>query len=122
MKLYEVLNLNEIMKKVIDDQTLKIDSLTKFKLLGIMKVLEPHIQNFEIIRNEKIKEFGKEDGDGSVLIGKEDTDAMRQFNDSLSDIINSDLNVTFEKIKANDIFNKGLPAEYLVALYPVITG
>lgn len=122
MKLYEVLNLNEIMKKVIDDQTLKIDSLTKFKLLGIMKVLEPHIQNFEIIRNEKIKEFGKEDGDGNVLIGKEDTDAMRQFNDSLSDIINSDLNVTFEKIKANDIFNKGLPAEYLVALYPVITG
>ncbi|MCI8993048.1 MAG: hypothetical protein HFG80_10095 [Eubacterium sp.] len=122
MKLYEVLNLNEIMKKVIDDQTLKIDSLTKFKLLGIMKVLEPHIQNFEIIRNEKIKEFGKEDGDGNVLIGKEDTDAMRQFNDSLSDIINSDLNITFEKIKANDIFNKGLPAEYLVALYPVITG
>ena len=110
------------MKKVIDDQTLKIDSLTKFKLLGIMKVLEPHIQNFEIIRNEKIKEFGKEDGDGNVLIGKEDTDAMRQFNDSLSDIINSDLNITFEKIKANDIFNKGLPAEYLVALYPVITG
>ena len=108
MKLYEVLNLNEIMKKVIDDQTLKIDSLTKFKLLGIMKVLEPHIQNFEIIRNEKIKEFGKEDGDGNVLIGKEDTDAMRQFNDSLSDIINSDLNITFEKIKANEKLSSGI--------------
>lgn len=122
MKLYEVLNLNEIIKKVIDDQTLKIDALTKFKLLGIMKVLEPHIQNFEIIRNEKIKEFGKEDKDGNVLIDKEDTDAMQQFNDSLSDIIHSDLNVSFEKIKADDIFNKGLPAEYLAALYPVITG
>lgn len=122
MKLYEVLNLNEIMKKVIDEQNLKIDSLTKFKLLGIMKVLEPHIQNFEIIRNEKIREFGKEDEEGNLLIDKTDTNAMQQFNDSLSDIINSDINISFEKIKANDIFNKGLPAEYLVALYPVITG
>ena len=48
LKLGEVLNLNQILKIIIDDSESKIDSLLKFKLLGIMKSIEPLIQNFEI--------------------------------------------------------------------------
>ena len=60
IKLGNVLEINNVLKSIIDNTELKIDALFKFKLLGIMKSFEIPIANFEIIRNEKIKEYGKE--------------------------------------------------------------
>ena len=59
MKLKEILNLNQVIKLIIDNKELKIDSLLKFRLLGILKDIEPSVSNFEIIRNENIREFGQ---------------------------------------------------------------
>ena len=81
LKLGEVLNLNQILKIIIDDSESKIDSLLKFKLLGIMKSIEPLIQNFEIIRNEKINEYGEKTDDGRVQISVENKDAIKKFNE-----------------------------------------
>lgn len=120
LKLGEVLNLNQILKIIIDDSESKIDSLLKFKLLGIMKSIEPLIQNFEIIRNEKINEYGEKTDDGRASIPAENKEAIEKFNADIKKLINEEVAVNITKFKLSDIFDKGLKAEHLLGLYPII--
>lgn len=113
----EILSLNQTLKMIIDDQEANVDALFKFRLLGIMKSIEGHVANFETIRNEKIVEFGKETEDGDIRVPK---DAIKKFNDSLTEVINSEVHINIDKLKASDVFNKGVRAEYLMGLYPII--
>ena len=120
IKLGTVLDLNAMLKAIIDNTELKIDSLLKFKLLGILKNIEIPINNFEAIRNEKIREYGKENDEGNIGISADDTESMEKFTNDLNEVINSEVEVNIQKLKATDVFDKGLPADYLVGLYPII--
>ena len=120
IKLGTVLDLNAMLKAIIDNTELKIDSLLKFKLLGILKNIEIPVNNFEAVRNEKIREYGKENDEGNIGISADDTESMEKFTNDLNEVINSDVEVNIQKLKAVDVFDKGLPAEYLVGLYPII--
>ena len=53
IKLGNILEINNVLKQIIDNTELKIDALFKFKLLGIMKSFEMPVANFDAIRNEK---------------------------------------------------------------------
>ena len=124
IKLGNVLEINNILKQIIDNSELKIDALFKFRLLGIMKNLEVPIANFNVIRDEKIKEYGKEledeNGNKSIGIDANDKDAIAKFSKDINKVIESEVDVNIEKLKAIDVFDKGLPTEYLVKLYPII--
>lgn len=120
IKLGTVLDLNAMLKAIIDNTELKIDSLLKFKLLGILKNIEIPVNNFEVVRNEKIREYGKENDEGNIGISADDTESMEKFTKDMNDVINSDVEVNIQKLKATDVFDKGLPAEYLVGLYSII--
>ena len=120
IKLGIVLELNNMLKAIIDNTELKIDSLLKFKLLGILKNIEIPVNNFEAIRNEKIREYGKENDEGNIGISADDTESMEKFTNDLNEVINSEIEVNIQKLKATDVFDKGLPADYLVGLYPII--
>ena len=120
IKLGIVLELNNMLKAIIDNTELKIDSLFKFKLLGILKNIEIPVNNFETIRNEKIREYGKENDEGNIGISADDTESMEKFTNDMNEVINSDVEVNIQKLKATDVFDKGLPADYLVGLYPII--
>ena len=124
IKLGNILEINNVLKSIIDNTELKIDALFKFKLLGIMKNIEVPIANFEVIRNEKIKEYGKEledeNGNKSIGIDANDKDAIAKFSKDINKVIDSEVEVNIEKLKAIDVFDKGLPTEYLVKLYPII--
>ena len=124
IKLGNILEINNVLKSIIDNTELKIDALFKFKLLGIMKSFETPIANFEVIRNEKIKEYGKEledeNGNKSIGIDANDKDAIAKFSKDINKVIDSEVEVNIEKLKAIDVFDKGLPTEYLVKLYPII--
>ena len=124
IKLGNVLEINNVLKSIIDNTELKIDALFKFKLLGIMKSFEIPIANFEVIRNEKIKEYGKEtedeNGNKSIGIGVDDKDAIAKFSEDINKVIDSEVDINIEKLKAIDVFDKGLPTEYLVKLYYII--
>ena len=120
IKLGIVLDLNAMLKAIIDNTELKIDSLLKFKLLGILKNIEIPVNNFETVRNEKIIEYGKENDEGNIGISADDTESMEKFTNDLNEVINSDVEVNIQKLKAVDVFDKGLPAEYLVGLYSII--
>ena len=123
-KLGNVLEINNVLKSIIDNTELKIDALFKFRLLGIMKNLEVPIANFNVIRDEKIKEYGKEledeNGNKSIGIDANDKDAIAKFSEDINKVIDSEVDINIEKLKAIDVFDKGLPTEYLVKLYPII--
>ena len=120
IKLSTILELNNMLKAIIDNTELKIDSLLKFKLLGILKNIEIPVNNFEAVRNEKIREYGKENDEGNIGISADDTESMEKFTNDMNEVINSDVEVNIQKLKAVDVFDKGLPADYLVGLYPII--
>ena len=124
MKLKDILNINQILKMIIDNSELNIDVLLKFKLLGIMKNIEVPINNFDIIRNEKIREYGKEtedkNGNKTIGIDIDDKECMKKFSNDLNKILDSDVEINIQKLKPSDVFDKGLPAEYLVGLYSII--
>lgn len=120
LKLSELLQLNQTLKLIIDDTGAKTDALFKFKLLGIMKSIEPHVANFEIIRSEKITEYGEKTEDGHVAISPDNTEAIKKFNDDLSKVITSEVSVNIAKLKADEVFDKGVKTEYLIGLYPII--
>ena len=124
IKLGNILEINNVLKQIIDNSELKIDALFKFRLLGIMKNLEIPIANFTVIRDEKIKEYGKEledeNGNKSIGIDANDKDAITKFSKDINKVIDSEVDINIEKLKAIDVFDKGLPTEYLVKLYPII--
>ena len=124
IKLGNILEINNVLKSIIDNSELKIDALFKFRLLGIMKNLEVPIANFNVIRDEKIKEYGKEledeNGNKSIGIDANDKDAITKFSKDINKVIDSEVDVNIGKLKAIDVFDKGLPTEYLVKLYPII--
>ena len=124
IKLGNVLEINNVLKQIIDNSELKIDALFKFRLLGIMKNLEVPIANFNVIRDEKIKEYGKEledeNGNKSIGIDANDKDAIAKFSEDINKVIESEVDVNINKLKSVDVFDKGLPADYLVRLYHII--
>lgn len=124
IKLGNVLEINNVLKQIIDNSELKIDALFKFRLLGIMKNLEVPIANFEVIRNEKIKEYGKEledeNGNKSIGIDANDKETVDKFSKDINKVIDSEVDVNINKLKSIDVFDKGLSADYLVRLYPII--
>lgn len=124
IKLGNVLEINNVLKQIIDNSELKIDALFKFKLLGIMKSFEIPIANFEVIRNDKIREYGKEledeNGNKSIGIDADDKEAITKFSEDINKVIESEVDVNINKLKSIDVFDKGLPADYLVKLYPII--
>jgi hypothetical protein len=122
MKLNDILSVNQTLKLIIDndDKDKKIDPLFKFKLLGIMKSLEIPVSDFETIRNERIKKYGKENDDGNIGISLDDEEALTKFKQDIDSVIQNEVTVSITKLKATDIFNKGVPAEYLVSLLPII--
>lgn len=118
LKLKDVLNLNNALKAIIDE--IDIDALLKFRLLGIMKEIENHVTNFNLICNEKISEFGTKDEEGNITIPSEDKEAIRKFNDVMRKVTDSEVSINVIKIKSTEIFSKGIKSEYLIWLYPII--
>ena len=119
LKVSEILNLNMLLKAIIDNEK-KVDTLFKFKLLGILKSIEDHVINFEVIKNEKIQEFGKEDENGNTVIPPEDQETIEKFSESIKSTLNSEVTVTFDNLKVSEVFDKGVSSEYLVGLYSII--
>ena len=136
MKINDALRYNRIIKDIIDNAT-DVNALVKFRLLGILKQFEPIVEDFETIRNDLIRKYGKleEDGNYGVFLPKrddyEDDDSynkaveeyeqiINKLNDELKKVADSELDVKIQKFKYTDIMDSGLPTDYMLALYDLI--
>lgn len=120
LKFNEILEMNRTLKEIIDDTQTKVECLLKFKLLSVLKILEPHVSSFESIRNEKIMEYGEPTKSGGFQIPKDNIEAIEQFNNDLRKILDSDVVININKLKASEVFDKGVKAEHLMNLYHII--
>lgn len=120
MKLNDIINLYNAIKQVIDNTEIRISTICKFRLLTNLKALETPISTFEILRNEKIKEYGTEKDDGSYGIAKENKEAFDKFSQELTILLSQDFSVQLTKIKAEDIIIEGINSNLLMMLYPII--
>ena len=120
LKLYKAINANEILRRIIDNKDLNINCISKFKLLGIMKALEPVVANFEFVKNEKIREYGKEDENGQVSINAEEQPEMfKKYQEEIQELLSTTVKV--DTVKAADVIDKDIPADALVAIYDLIS-
>lgn len=126
MTLNDVLVLNDIVKALIDNTELKISPIFKFKLLGIVKNLEVPVGNYQMIREEKIREYGTEVVDeegnptGDVEIKADDVESMAKFAKDMDAFIQTDVEVDIQKLKVQEVFDAGVPSDYLVRLFNII--
>lgn len=136
MKIRDILTYNNIFKDIIDNAK-DVNALVKFRILGIVKQFEPIVTNFNIIRDEKIIQYGKEQEDGNYGIqtpnrDKFETDdeynkaieefnkAVAAFNADLNELLDSEAGIEIKKFKYNDVIDTGISADYLVLLYDFI--
>lgn len=123
MKVRELIVLNQFIKNLIDrDAEQNIQTVFKFKLLGILKNMEIPITNFEMIRNEKIKEYGTEDENGMVSIPEDNESLMKQFTEDINELLESEIHIPIEKLNIDEAFQAGVSADDLVGLYGMIEG
>lgn len=126
MTLNDVLVLNDIVKALIDSTELKISHIFKFKLLGIAKNLESTVSNYHTIRDERIKEYGTEIVDeegnptGGIEIKKDNIEAIKKFEEDMAKFVNTEVDVDIQKLKVQEVFDAGVPSDYLVRLYNII--
>lgn len=145
MTVLEIMNYNDTLKKIIDSDS-KVDALIKFKFLGMLKQFEPVVQNFEKIREDKIREYGtaddmgnigirppkeedfKSEEDGETVIDteglakaqKEFEETVKKFENDLNKVLQSDAEIELKKFKYSELIDKGIPADFLLGLYDLI--
>jgi len=123
LKLWDLLKINYALEAILNSHSNeKIDALFQFRVLGILKELERHVSNYNLIRNEKIKEYGKPGENGDIAIPPEDRETIEKFNQELVPILDSEVEVSLEPLKPEDVFSRNLEAKTLIALYPLIEG
>lgn len=120
LRLEDALAAHKVLGTIIDNTELKIDVLLKFRLLSLKTYISPIVSNFEIVKNEKIIEYGKENKDGIFQILPSDKTAVNKYTKALKETMDSTVTVVTEKIKPGEIFNKGINSDYLEVLLPFI--
>ena len=117
LKIYNVINIYTTVKTLIENENFN-DSILKFKMLGILKSLEIPMTNYQTIQYDTIKELGipvlTDNGEetGNYTIPSENKEAVEKYIQAM--------NIPLDTFKASVIFNKGIAAEQLIHLYPII--
>ena len=104
----------------INNKEYKIDVVTKFQMLGILKKFETSLINIETIRNEKIMEYGKTNEEGNVFIDQTDTENMGKFIADMNALMNSDVELDINLLDAKTVSDIGLSADELMVLYDIM--
>lgn len=119
-KLSEILVIDKIIKEIVEKSS-DIDLKTKFNLLGVLKGIENYIVNFELIRAEKIKEYGKENSETGEIIVEKDTEEYKKFISEMEELIQAEIEISDSyKIPISDLEKLNLSATVLTSLYPII--
>ena len=120
IKLHKVMRLNDVIKNIINNKEYKLDVVTKFQMLGILKKFETPLVNIDTIRNEKIIEYGKINEEGNVFIDQTDTENMGKFIADMNALMNSDVELDINLLDAKTVSDIGLSADELMVLYDIM--
>lgn len=90
--------------KAIDSLTVlqkaPLNAVTSFKVVKMIRELDGHLKDYDTVRIAKIKEMGKEEADKSWKVIDKN---VEKFNDEINALLDKDVDLKFEAIKADDL-------------------
>lgn len=125
MKLYEATNIYEITKGIIENNDSNITSLSKFKLLGIIRSFSGIYTDYDQTRQDLVKKYGEpvldDEGNetGNIEI-KKDSENIDKFVEEMNILRNQNIDVEFTSITVDELFSLGLSAESYTIFMPIV--
>lgn len=125
MKLYEATNIYEITKGIIENNDSNITSLSKFKLLGIIRSFSGIYTDYDQTRQDLVKKYGEpvldDEGNetGNIEI-KKDSENMDKFVEEMNILRNQNIDVEFTSMTVDELFSLGLSAELYTIFMPIV--
>lgn len=125
MKLYEATNIYEITKGIIENKDSDITSLSKFKLLGIIRSFSGIYTDYDQTRQDLVKKYGEpvldNEGNktGNIEI-KKDSENMDKFVEEMNILRNQNIDVEFTSMTVDELFSLGLSAELYTIFMPIV--
>lgn len=125
MKLYEVTNIYEITKGIIENNDSNITSLSKFKLLGIIRSFSGIYTDYDQTRQDLVKKYGEpvldDEGNetGNIEI-KKDSENIDKFVEEMNILRNQNIDVEFTSMTVDELFSLGLSAESYTIFMPIV--
>lgn len=125
MKLYEATNIYEITKGIIENNDSNITSLSKFKLLGIIRSFSGIYTDYDQTRQDLIRKYGEpvldDEGNktGNIEI-KKDSENMDKFVEEMNILRNQNIDVEFTSMTVDELFSLGLSAELYTIFMPIV--
>lgn len=125
MKLYEATNIYEITKGIIENNDSNITSLSKFKLLGIIRSFSGIYTDYDQTRQDLIRKYGDpvldDEGNktGNIEI-KKDSENMDKFVEEMNILRNQNIDVEFTSMTVDELFSLGLSAELYTIFMPIV--
>ena len=116
IKLSEAIESYQNLLKIAN---LKCSAKTAFRFAKLLKELEPHIANFESVRNEKIKEYGDLIDDENQKYDFSDENKAK-LESEIKEMINDDINLSFDKMIIDDFNGIEIEPSVLIGLMPLI--
>lgn len=120
IKLSKVTMLNEVIRSILNNKEYKIDVVTKFQMLGILKSFETPLMNIDTIKNEKIMEYGTTNEEGGIYIDQSNVEKFSKFVTDMNELLNSDAEIDIEPLDAKIMSDIGLTADELMVLYDIM--
>lgn len=125
MKLYEATNIYEITKGIIENKDSDITSLSKFKLLGIIRSFSGIYTDYEQTRQDLVKKYGepvldKEGNKTENIEIKKDSENMDKFVEEMNVLRNQNIDVEFTSMTVDELFSLGLSAELYAIFVPIV--
>lgn len=125
LKLYEATNIYEITKGIIENNDSNITSLSKFKLLGIIRSFSGIYTDYDQTRQDLIRKYGEpvldDEGNktGNIEI-KKDSENMDKFVEEMNILRNQNIDVEFTSMTVDELFSLGLSAELYTIFIPIV--
>ena len=125
MKLYEATNIYVIKNAIIYNNDSNITSLSKFKLLGIIRSFSGIYTDYDQTRQDLIRKYGEpvldDEGNktGNIEI-KKDSENMDKFVEEMNILRNQNIDVEFTSMTVDELFSLGLSAELYTIFIPIV--
>ena len=124
LKVYQVININARIKNVIEGDS-AINAAFKFKLLRLYAEIQGIVKDFEMTKDSLVK-YGKDvvDENGEIVpnqkrISPEDEN-WKDFIKEINAVSDSDVDVNFTPISAEELFSMELDTDACADLIPIV--
>lgn len=80
----------------------ELKAKTAWYLLQLLKQVQTNIDEFEKIKSDKITKYGTKDDNGNIVL-TQDNEKFESIRNELDDLLSAEVEITFNKIKLEEL-------------------